>query len=193
MIELWDSVLGHIKITCENTKQASSQGANESSSAVQAGSKFTHQGTCGENLTWTLDEAGTLTIRGKGEMDNSGHQAWPWKDQLKGTSKNIRAVVIENGITSIGNSAFNFSLTSGSPTSVTIADSVTRIEDHAFEKCDCLTSISISKSVTFIGSLAFYGCSSLKDVYYRGSRGKRGSIRIGTDNGALMDAAWHYQ
>ncbi len=42
-------------------------------------------GTCGasgDNLTWTLDDAGTLTISGSGEMDNyttvlanSNHQA----------------------------------------------------------------------------------------------------------------------
>ena len=27
---------------------------------------------CGENLTWTLDNAGTLTISGTGEMDVMG-------------------------------------------------------------------------------------------------------------------------
>ena len=27
-------------------------------------------GTCGENLTWTLDDEGTLTISGTGAMDN---------------------------------------------------------------------------------------------------------------------------
>ncbi|MBR7188641.1 MAG: hypothetical protein IKD53_08810, partial [Clostridia bacterium] len=55
-------------------------------------------GTCGANLTWVLDDEGTLTISGTGAMTN--YSSWsPW-----GTG--VQACVIEEGVTSIGNYAF---------------------------------------------------------------------------------------
>lgn len=54
-------------------------------------------GTCGDNLTWTLDDNGTLTISGKGKMqDLNAGDAWT------NSARNIRSVVIVNGVTSIG-------------------------------------------------------------------------------------------
>ena len=36
-------------------------------------------GTCGDNLTWTLDDDyGTLTISGNGDMDDYGSYSYPW-------------------------------------------------------------------------------------------------------------------
>ena len=49
-------------------------------------------------------------------------------------------------------------------TSVTIPNSVTRIESGAFDGCSGLTSVTIPNSVTSIGSYAFSGCSSLTSV-----------------------------
>ena len=61
-------------------------------------------GTCGEALTWTLDEAGTLTISGTGDMtDWSDAAGTPWY----AFHDSIETVVIENGVTSIGEYAFN--------------------------------------------------------------------------------------
>ena len=40
--------------------------------AVQAEEDTAREGTCGENLTWTLDDEGTLTIRGTGGMKDYG-------------------------------------------------------------------------------------------------------------------------
>ena len=85
-------------------------------------------GTCGaegDNLTWTLDNDGVLTISGTGEMDNWGwtedgetYNAAPWDTN----SENIITVIINGGITVIGNSAFS---NSTNLTSVVIPDSVT--------------------------------------------------------------------
>ena len=115
-------------------------------------------GTCGENLTWTLDGAGTLTISGTGEMEDyewsGGH---PWRD----SRSEIKAVVIGSGVTTIGKGAF-YSCTS--LTSVTIPKSVTNIGESAFYRCASLTSINIPRSVKAIGEGAFSGCSSLTDV-----------------------------
>lgn len=59
------------------------------------------EGTCGENLTWTLDDDGLLTISGTGDMSDYMFRG-PWNYAPK-------AVVIEEGVTSIGKNAFDTS------------------------------------------------------------------------------------
>ena len=143
------------------------------------------EGTCGENLTWTLDSTGTLKISGTGAMtDYTDISNAPSNAPWYSSRSSIKSVIIENGVTSIGDKAFYFcsSLTSvtipdsvttigewafprcTSLTSVTIPDSVTTIGDHAFSYCSSLTSVTIPNSVTTIGELAFYDCSSLTSV-----------------------------
>ena len=109
-------------------------------------------GSCGENVTWTLDGNGTLTISGMGDMDN---------DVYFYRKGNIKTVIIEPGVTSIGDGAF-FNCTG--LTSVTIPDSVTRIGYSAFEGCTGLTSVTIPDSVTSIGDSAFFYCTGLTSV-----------------------------
>ena len=58
-------------------------------------------GTCGENLTWTLDSSGVLTVSGTGEME--GYNSAPWSADRE----LIQRVVIEEGVTSVGINAFN--------------------------------------------------------------------------------------
>ena len=113
------------------------------------------QGECGEHVTWTLDEEGTLTISGTGDMYDYGSA--PWKENRA----SINAVVIEDGVTSIGDRAF---YSCESLTSVTIPDSVTAIGDSAFYYCKSLTSVTLPNSVTSIGEDAFYYCESLTSV-----------------------------
>ena len=84
----------------------------------------------------------------------------------------VTEVVIPEGVTSIGNSAFSYCY---SLTSVTIPDSVTTIGWYAFEYCTSLTSVTIPYSVTTIGDWAFSGCTSLKyneydNAYYLGNK-----------------------
>lgn len=66
------------------------------------------------------------------------------------------------------------------------------IDDSAFYYCKSLTSITIPQSVTSIGSLAFFGCTELADVYYDGSWFSKNNITIGSENGNLTGATWHY-
>ena len=75
--------------------------------------------------------------------------------------KGIKSVVIPNGVTSIGNSAFSGC---SSLTSITIPDSVTSIGEMAFYNCSSLKSITIPDSVTSIGNYAFFGCDSLTSL-----------------------------
>ena len=111
-------------------------------------------GTCGESLTWTLED-GVLTISGTGEMTNYISSYVPWRYESFST------VIINSGVTSIGNWAF-YRCTD--LTNVTIPDSVTSIGDYAFQGCSGLTSVTIPNSVTWIGRYAFQGCSGLTGV-----------------------------
>lgn len=92
-------------------------------------------GTCGGALTWKLDSKGTLTISGTGAMtDYTKSGVAPWNKDYE----EIRFVVIENGVTTIG--------------------------EYAFENCTLLESVAISDSVEKIGKYAFSGCSALKRI-----------------------------
>ena len=111
-----------------------------------------NSGTTGD-CTWTLDSDGVLTISGNGNMEDYDlSNPAPW-----GTS--ITKVIIENGVTSIGWSAF-YRCTSLKST--TIGNSVTSIESFAFYGCTSLASIVIPDSVTSIGAVIFEGCNSIK-------------------------------
>ena len=134
-----------------------------------------------DNLTWTLDADGTLTISGTGAMKD-----YDYDNNLSPVYNNskVKKVVIEDGVTSIGNWAFEScnnltsitipnSVTSIGAyafsncyylTNITIPNSVTSIENYAFRSCSSLTSITIPDSVTSIGKLAFYSCDSLTSI-----------------------------
>ena len=112
-----------------------------------------------EKVSWNLKD-GVLTISGKGVMDSydkASKQPW-YKEKDK-----ITSVVIEDGITEIGNFDF-YGLTSLK--NISIADSVKKIGDYAFKNCTALTDIQLPKKLTSIGESAFYGCSGLKEVTF---------------------------
>ena len=66
----------------------------------------------------------------------------------------IKKIVIEDGVTNIGDFAF---YDCKSLTSITIPNSVKSIGDGAFQDCSGLTSVTIPNSVMSIGTYAFYG------------------------------------
>lgn len=115
-------------------------------------------GTCGDNLTWKLDDEGTLTISGKGAMTEWVNiDSAPWKTY----SNTINKVVIQPGVTSIGKNAFSLCT---NLESITIPKSVTSIGWSAFQGCSSLKSITIPEGVTSIGWKAFKGCSRLMSI-----------------------------
>ena len=124
-------------------------------------SALADSGSCGENVTYTYDSStGELVISGTGAMTN-------YIGSCNGSgspffNSDIKSVVIEDGVTSIGNWAFEFCT---SLENVTIPDSVTSIGGYGtFDGCRSLESITIGNSVTYIGNLVFGGCTSLKSV-----------------------------
>ena len=120
------------------------------------------QGECGENLTWTL-YGDTLTISGTGPMYDYDTGYAPWRNKLERMSDSQTSikVVLENGVTTIGNYAF-----SGCNLleTVTIADSVTDVGHHAFDNCHDLQSVVLPDSVQTIGESAFNACFSLQSI-----------------------------
>ena len=140
-------------------------------------------GKCGDNVTYSLDTStGVLTISGTGDMYSyAGMDSHP---PYYSYSSNVKLVIIQTGVTSIGGFAFEYctnltsvtipnSVTSigyfafvycTNLTSVEIPDSVTSIGNDAFSCCKSLTSITIPDSVTSIGDYAFSACTSLKSL-----------------------------
>lgn len=136
----------------------------------------------GLNMTWKLDEDGTLTISGTGRMAYY-IQEWevPWHD----SRTLIKKVVINDGVNSVGNWAFadcNALTSIDIPSSLTdignylcagcislidisIPGNVINIGEYAFHNCTGLTSATISDGVINIGEGAFSGCSDLTSVY----------------------------
>ncbi len=120
-------------------------------------------GTCGENLTWELDDEGLLTIRGTGEMKsynmpNSEYgNVAPWST----TETPVKKVQICDGVTVIGSRAF---ANCDKVEQLFISDSVTTIQDQAFWGCAGLTSVTIPRSVKAIEFYAFWGCKNLTDL-----------------------------
>ena len=105
-----------------------------------------------DNLTRTLTADGTLTISGEGAMKdyNSDDNPSPVYN-----NSDVKKIVIEDDVTSIGDAAF---FHCRSLKSITIPDSVTIIGKDAFEACNSLSSITLSNNITSIGDFAFHGC-----------------------------------
>ena len=137
-------------------------------------------GSCGDNLTWTLNSSGILTISGNGTMTDYSRQNLPpwddWKETitevvLAAGVKSIGAyafglcklsrITIPNGLTSIGKEAFWYC---ENLSNVQLPSSLREIAASAFTGCGALTGITIPGSVNSIGGDAFTGCSSLKNV-----------------------------
>ncbi len=97
-----------------------------------------------DDITWVLTSDGTLTISGSGEINSS-----PW---ARSFAVPISKVVINKGITGIGDSAF---YDCSSIKTAIISDSVTSIGEEAFYGCTALTTVTIPDSVTSIGDYAF--------------------------------------
>ena len=143
-------------------------------------SDYAAAGDLNETVSWHLDENGILSVLGKGKIPNSAGSEW------QDYRYDIYKIVIENGITSVGDDAFR---DCKSCQSVSIPESVDnigaraflgcsaledldwpkspilgRIGDEAFLDCDSLVSVVIPEKVRYLGNYAFARCDHLKSV-----------------------------
>lgn len=111
-------------------------------------------GKCGDNLTYSLDDAGTLTISGTGTMYDYNatppNDISPWFQNL-----NITRIILNDGVSSVGTSAFRGCY---KITSVTLPDSLISIGYDAFDGCSGITDITLPQNLSKIGAYAF--CSA---------------------------------
>ena len=121
-------------------------------------------GQCGVNATWVLDNGGTLTISGTGDMLDYPENA-AGQGQFDGYGP-VNTVVISEGITGIGN--------------------------LAFYNCCNVAVVVIPKTVTRIGQNAFSSCATLTNVNYLGSEKEKVQISIAEGNDPLLNAVWGF-
>ena len=108
---------------------------------------------------WTLSDK-TLRISGKGDM-KSFYEPAVKDDYFVGYDKIIENVIIEEGITNIGDEAFiGFSRL----TNIEIPESVTGIGFYAFSGCKSLTEFNLPENLSMIQLGTFADCSSLKSI-----------------------------
>lgn len=120
------------------------------------------------NLNWTLDDSGTLTISGTGSMKdcefdvNTDMTEAPWANSLL----KIKKVVIQEGVTSVGDYAFTKAT---NLESVILPNSLVSIGESAFNSCTSLQAITIPASVTELKACAFSNCSGLLTMTFLGN------------------------
>ena len=139
----------------------------------------TMKGHFGDDLIWLFTPGNsTLTVKGKGEMASRLHYEGdyygthsPW--DARGISDRIRTVVIEEGVTSVGNAMFE---SCSALEEIRLPQSLTCIGAMAFAYTG-VKEIVIPENVTVIGSGAFSHCQNLRAVTCLG----RHAMEIGTD------------
>lgn len=112
-------------------------------------------GTCGDDLTWTLDDEGVLRISGTGEIrvsEDSDYREY---------GPDIKKVIIKKGVTAIGSDSFK-SLTNLSD--VSIPEGVTAIKQGAFGGCKSLKNVTLPTSLEVLEYASFNGCTGLTSV-----------------------------
>jgi hypothetical protein len=138
----------------EGTSGASELDAKKTLGALNS----TSDNTCGPNLTWELNDEGILTISGTGKMSDYRPRVAPWYYDSRDL---IKAVVVQEGVTSIGNYAF-YSLENC--TDFSLPQSLTSIGKSGFSNCRALTEIVLPAGVSVLGDNAFRGCVNLHKV-----------------------------
>ena len=135
------------------------------------------EGSCGENVTWSIEGEGVLTIAGEGKMTEA-----PWLSY----AIEILKIQIGEGITEIRDYAFQYcehALEVSIPDSVVrigryafyyckelkeivIPDSVTEMDTGALARCEALEKVTLSSCLSVIENMVFSGCPELKELVF---------------------------
>ncbi len=137
-------------------------------------------GKVNDNVTWELDEEGTLTISGTGSFGFRYDSDHPWRSQ----QSSIKEIVVEEGITGLNryalkgcSNATKLSLPSTlesideealygiGVSELILPDGLKSISYHAIAHSSSVEKIVIPDSVTSLSYQAFYICGNLKTVH----------------------------
>ena len=135
-------------------------GWNQFSNIVEAGDDSTISGQCGENVYYSYDnKTHTLTISGEGGMMymffSEDYPWWSFHDD-------IQHIVIESGVTSIGQEAF---WGCSGLTSITLPESLTQSNEKAFSNCKSLEAVYISDLEAYL-KINFFHDDNSNPLYY---------------------------
>ena len=186
----------------QSLAQAVAQNLEEENSEAIAAGK------CGDNLTWSLSDDGTLTISGTGDMYNyndvAPYNISPWYHDLTSSNSggysgvSIKNVTIREGVTSIGNNAF---LGCGKISNIEFPDSLTSIGKSAFSPSPALNEVTLPKNLVNLGAYAFSrgnfssieipeGVTSIQQYTFSGCK-KLASIQLPKSLISIEDGAFN--
>lgn len=186
----------------QSLAQAVAQNLEEENSEAVAAGK------CGDNLTWSLSDDGTLTISGTGDMYNyndvAPYNISPWYHDLTSSNSggysgvSIKNVTIREGVTSIGNNAF---LGCGKISNIEFPDSLTSIGKSAFSPSPALNEVTLPKNLVNLGAYAFSsgnfssieipeGVTSIQQYTFSGCK-KLASIQLPKSLISIEDGAFN--
>ena len=110
-----------------------------------------------QNINWSLDDNGTLTITGTGDIPNYSYSYAPWYQYRD----SIKTIIIGDSIISIGDQAF---ISCTNLVSIDFGNSITSIGEGAFYECSSIETIFIPNIVTSISDGAFCECTNLTHI-----------------------------
>ena len=128
---------------------------SDSIPAVDAAEITVSNGSCGDRITYSLDDNGTLSIRGMGSMTNYKYGGSPFC-----FNPDIKKIVISDGVRNIGDGAF---LGCTGVSSISFPDSVESFGESAFAGCTSLPAVKLPDSLLSIGKGAFASCLALNE------------------------------
>ncbi len=135
-------------------------------------------GMCGNDVTFSLNKAGVLTLSGTGATYNFHSSKFPdWNDY----KDQIKEVRVEEGVTGLGSMIFRHCT---NIRSVSMPDSLTGIGQYAFGGCVCLMEVNLPKNIATIGKYAFSGMA-LSVATYAGNNW--GAVEVLTGNDVLVN------
>lgn len=110
------------------------------------GTTASPHGQCGDSAFWELDDDGVLTVSGTGDMYNNTTAAdWGWYGY------DINKIIISEGITSVGNYAFDHC----DAADIILPSTLKTIGERSFAQCSKVKGIDLPDNVSYIGNFAF--------------------------------------
>ncbi len=129
-------------------------------------SEIVDKGKCGPTVSYTVYSDGTMVLEGTGTVRQGNF------------SKEIKSLVVSEGITAIGNYVFS---SCSYLENVSFPDSLSAIGDMAFYSSG-IKEINIPKNVEKIGSMAFSACLDLKKIIVHEK-----NVSFESENGVLFN------